>query len=551
MSDVKLSMIKNKPFFVIILVLTSFLIGIILVFILSEIIFYISHKNWYCKISLGNLNQVSQREVPDIELIERESEKLVSIEIDNDELLETENGYECIKIIPNVGFEPCSISFSCWVKGKEGSFLSIVIEKNKLSKEYFSWYTYHQDEWEYITVVIDKPIYFGDLQKITLKINCELPCLYKKPVLLFSSVRKNPGGTNSANRLYREPINYTKKNKCYRVVCIGGSTTYGIGASDNATYPYILQQKLNAVAPGRFEVINLGKQSGHIRQFLLDSYKSSFEFEPNYIHDAHWLNYNEIKEEHFKNCAKFGWLDLKPDMLIIAPCWNDINNLVMWHGMGSDKEIGLGFTCRNLFTIVEFSNFFQKYALGYYLKELVYIIAQHILDEHIIKSKIMESDEEVNAVINKIEKKKNSPECDKIKHNYEKNLIFLLSLYRDILSNPEILLVTLPGLYGNNELNNTEVKYLANTHNVSYEREMVSYLSTQLAETIERESMENISEKYNIRLINISGKLEKLDMNERMNSLIFCDPIHLTYRGNSLVADMISRECFQNLLVPE
>lgn len=56
----------------------------------------------------------------------------------------------------------------------------------------------------------------------------------------------------------------------YRIACLGGSTTFGYGAtSDDATYPAVLERLLSAAAPGRrIEVFNAGVQGWNSRTSL-------------------------------------------------------------------------------------------------------------------------------------------------------------------------------------------------------------------------------------------------------------------------------------------
>jgi hypothetical protein len=49
----------------------------------------------------------------------------------------------------------------------------------------------------------------------------------------------------------------------FRIVCVGGSNVYGLGVSDEQTWPWQLQDALNEAAPGRFEVLNFGAP-GHV-----------------------------------------------------------------------------------------------------------------------------------------------------------------------------------------------------------------------------------------------------------------------------------------------
>ncbi len=77
-----------------------------------------------------------------------------------------------------------------------------------------------------------------------------------------------------------------------RLACLGDSVTFGLNAPDEFTYPAVVQQQLDRVAPGRVEVINAG----------VPSYSSD--------HGVLWL------EQVI--------LPLKPDFVILAYGHNDV-----------------------------------------------------------------------------------------------------------------------------------------------------------------------------------------------------------------------------------
>jgi lysophospholipase L1-like esterase len=49
-----------------------------------------------------------------------------------------------------------------------------------------------------------------------------------------------------------------KRDGVFRILTAGGSSTYGYHSHDDHTYPAILQRLLDADAPGRYEVVNVG-----------------------------------------------------------------------------------------------------------------------------------------------------------------------------------------------------------------------------------------------------------------------------------------------------
>ncbi len=108
-------------------------------------------------------------------------------------------------------------------------------------------------------------------------------------------------GTNRHNSLgYRgEEIAIPKPEGLFRIVCIGGSTTYGAGVEDyRETYPYLLQQELNQAGYENVEVVNAGA-------FSYSSAESLINFQ-------------------------FRILDLEPDLIIVYDNVNDIPPRLVW-----------------------------------------------------------------------------------------------------------------------------------------------------------------------------------------------------------------------------
>lgn len=89
---------------------------------------------------------------------------------------------------------------------------------------------------------------------------------------------------------------YVKEPGVYRIIAIGGSTTWGDGAKDDETYPYYLEEKFNQRMPSgdikKVEVLNAGVGGDDISRSL-DLIKTSL-------------------------------IKLSPDMVIIFGGWNDI-----------------------------------------------------------------------------------------------------------------------------------------------------------------------------------------------------------------------------------
>jgi lysophospholipase L1-like esterase len=103
-----------------------------------------------------------------------------------------------------------------------------------------------------------------------------------------NQVRKSDGAElrKTTNRLgFRgRDIEIPKPAERTRVVCLGGSTTYGDGTDDDHTYPALLEQELLKARPGRdIEVINAGVLSYTTAETLPNLAFRCLDFEPDVI----------------------------------------------------------------------------------------------------------------------------------------------------------------------------------------------------------------------------------------------------------------------------
>lgn len=77
----------------------------------------------------------------------------------------------------------------------------------------------------------------------------------------------------------------------YRIVCLGGSTTYTSFTDDDQTYPVLLEQELEQRLPGRdFEVINAGVESYTSAESLANLAFRCLDFEPDAVLVYHGAN---------------------------------------------------------------------------------------------------------------------------------------------------------------------------------------------------------------------------------------------------------------------
>jgi lysophospholipase L1-like esterase len=94
------------------------------------------------------------------------------------------------------------------------------------------------------------------------------------------------------------PFQYNKASDVYRIVCIGASSTFGQGVSDEHTYPVYLEKKLAEQMPDRrFEVINAGVPGYTSAECLIYFLLTVQDLEPDMI--TIYLRYNDFKANRF------------------------------------------------------------------------------------------------------------------------------------------------------------------------------------------------------------------------------------------------------------
>lgn len=87
---------------------------------------------------------------------------------------------------------------------------------------------------------------------------------------LYWKCRPSDNPRNPVNRLgFRGPDIMARKPGVIRIMCLGGSTTYGLGLPYADTYPKLLQEALDREAGrGRFEVINAGFSAFKFKEII-------------------------------------------------------------------------------------------------------------------------------------------------------------------------------------------------------------------------------------------------------------------------------------------
>jgi hypothetical protein len=164
--------------------------------------------------------------------------------------------------------------------------------------------------------VLTAVIPFSKAAKKTVRIrfinNGRQPVIFERPRLVFT-----PLYPNFVNQHYREEFNF-RKGKRKRIIVIGGSTSYGTGASLNCTWPSILQQKLEYLYPHSVEVLNLSTWGGSINDFL--------QGEEGILWQRFGKEEYSSHPEPLKQLSRysFGYKDLSPDLVLFNVSWNDL-----------------------------------------------------------------------------------------------------------------------------------------------------------------------------------------------------------------------------------
>ena len=139
----------------------------------------------------------------------------------------------------------------------------------------------------------------------------------------------------------------TKSPRTLRIICLGGSTTWGTGAtSDQATWPAVLEQQLNASlqAGGAFdkvEIINAGVSGYTIMESFINLKMRILPLDPDLviiyhgINDAQAIRRGEFKTDY--SHVRRSWKESRPSEVTELFAWSHLYGLVSGHGGRSAK----------------------------------------------------------------------------------------------------------------------------------------------------------------------------------------------------------------------
>lgn len=308
---------------------------------------------------------------------------------------------------------------------------------------------------------------------------------------------------------YRKPF-AIKKDHRFRILTIGGSTTYGYGLPEQLSWPALLGERLDKEYPSQFEVINLGRVGGHLEEFILNHHSASKVFIPR----EKWIS-SPFNRPNKNQLAAWGWKDLNPDLIILAPVINDLGPDYLVSARTNTLLFGSKFDPN----ISGLSRFIHKFALSHYIQRFSStIMVQRPDSAEIEKSKLFT-----------------------IRESYRNNL----EKYLDLWKEEKVVLLGLPLLFqakdGRKEVKKAGLFW--NLENKASLEQEVIYLPK--LEALGKEVRSTMSSKKGVVVNEIGVAIKEKPFNKRLR--LYLDSIHANAEGTALIADEIFNDILPHL----
>jgi hypothetical protein len=252
--------------------------------------------------------------------------------------------------------------------------------------------------------------------------------------------------------------------------------------------------------PGKVDVVNLALPGGTLNDFIsnVDYYRS-----------------------------------LKPDMVIIAPVWNDINSATTERFIGNKKILGK-ITYHDLLEYIQGNSFFARYALGYYVYELFNLKLtkeESLLNDALVK---ISARDRLKSDLDTVEKSK-----DKYWSVIEKRLDYLVEAFNK--ERIKVVLVTLPSLSTGSAPTSDEMKDLIGGMDLYGDPKDFFKLLKLLDyfESIDKEVIQAVAQRKGASLIRCQedSTLKHAAYSER--KFFFGDHAHFNPYGQDLIGTII------------
>ncbi|HIG45411.1 MAG TPA: hypothetical protein EYQ20_02925 [candidate division Zixibacteria bacterium] len=128
---------------------------------------------------------------------------------------------------------------------------------------------------------------------------------------------------------YRGKVFHREKSpETYRIVCLGASSTLGVGVPDNETYSVHLDSLLNARVPiRRFEVINAGVPGYTSAECLINFSMRVMDLQPDMV--TIYLGYNDFKpNRHPGFSSDYAHWRIPGERVTPTGFWADVSNVL-------------------------------------------------------------------------------------------------------------------------------------------------------------------------------------------------------------------------------
>lgn len=550
-----LKFVRNKQLGKFFFLIGALSLGLFTTFFCAEITFFSKYKALYfykSQLKLTNLDGVSGTK-KDTDLITKDFRDNVLL-IDQNQLLQVE-----ILVSPNARFSqenntiilqsldgkpafieirlpinklsifknkpyPYLIAFSAVVKNFSiNNYPSIAVDYlNKTSVSPFSYQYPFQQKDVLLTVsphYLEKDIYFDSKHRKKYKKEImKLKMVINSGTVVFTNAsltalrqygifnnRFLASGDNerfgSAMGVFVQKINYKKNPTVKRIIFLGGSTMYGANYSPiEATIPKWFDFKIQSTYPNKYEVFNAGMNSATTTSMVngLTS-KGIGNVRINFLKDA--IN----EQDYIFDILSFNYFDLHPDIVIIAPIYNDFFS---YRTRDPNKKV-----FEKLITNRSLRFIFENFAIGYYVFSYLKSNYQKKISEKIIRP---ESIELLNPY--------NDNPLDCIEQ-YKKNLNFIVRTLKS--HGIKVYLTALP----NPALYRSAPSLQASQY--SYYYDVLKKINK-----IEEKTIKNVAKQNNVPYIDLRtyfGIFPK----ETDKYFYFYDYVHLRPLGNVIAADIL------------
>lgn len=442
---------------------------------------------------------------------------------------------------------PLTLSVSAWVWSDTPGGASLMLSDPEGGRrEALSAYHSGASRWEYLTAVYPYE-QWPDALRVSLLSGKGAARFAQIKALATYDDRFTKTLPDACNPL-RERVTYVKSSRV-RIVVVGNSTVNGHAVADKrASFPYVLQLKLESMFPGRFEVINFGLCGWHLPPQIVSLDKA---FNSNKACDgASWCGGKEAQFTHKNalaiernadnNTPTIG--ELKPDVIIFAGMWNDVWRTLKYAGWGippNPDEVnrigGVPASVEYLRSVIDYID--HPSQENYRLAEKKFKLSMQPLGPE----KLMSLQFQDHSSLKRNEQFKRLVENAGIKLAYlTEEFIMRARKYGQVWT------MTLPGRFGDAyEDAAAKMRAGGQISPEGFEKFLINGYIDAASERIQNDEIFRVSQKLGVKSVDLSeiyhAENGAMPISEQLSLGYFLanveDNVHFTYRGNEWIAD--------------